>query len=81
MKCLNALSFVPVVLVVLSSPAFGQEKKAPVTGELPKYYLAGIGGANFNQDLSNPTASSRWNTASGFRMTSWRTPTSASSTT
>jgi hypothetical protein len=53
MKCLHALSFVPVVLTVLASPALGQTAPAPSAG--PSSYLIGVGGGAFNQDLENPT--------------------------
>ena len=53
MKCLHALSFVPVVLTVLASPALGQNAQAPTAG--PGSYLIGVGGAALNQDFENPT--------------------------
>jgi hypothetical protein len=53
MKCLHALSFVPVVLTVLATPALGQNAQAPAPG--PEWYLIGVGGAAFNQDFDNPT--------------------------
>ena len=53
MKCLHALSFVPVVLTVLATPALGQNAQAPAAG--PEWYLIGVGGAAFNQDFENPT--------------------------
>jgi opacity protein-like surface antigen len=55
MKCLNALSFVPVMLVALSASAAAQDIR-PVT-DTPKSYLAGTGGAAFNHDFNNATAS------------------------
>jgi opacity protein-like surface antigen len=55
MKCLNVLSFVPVVLVALSAPAAAQDIQP--TAATPKSYLAGIGGAAFSHDFTNTTAS------------------------
>jgi Outer membrane protein beta-barrel domain len=53
MKCLHALSFVPVLLTVLASPALGQNAQAPAGG--PGSYLIGVGGAALNLDFENPT--------------------------
>ena len=55
MKCLHALSFVPVVLTVLATPALGQNAAAPAPVMGPEQYLVAIGGAAFNQDFNNPT--------------------------
>jgi opacity protein-like surface antigen len=55
MKCLNALSFVPVVLVALSTPAFAQD--TPSGTDIPQHTLVGIGGAAFNHDFNNASAS------------------------
>ena len=53
MKCLHALSFVPVVMTVLASPALGQTAPPPSGG--PGSYLIGVGGGAFNQDFDDPT--------------------------
>jgi opacity protein-like surface antigen len=55
MNCLNALSLVPVVLVALSSPAVAQEVAS--ANEAPHAYAMGVGGAAFNQNFENATAS------------------------
>ena len=56
MKCLHALSFVPVLLS-LASPALGQDA-APSSypQAAPKRYLIAAGGSAFNQDFDNASA-------------------------
>jgi opacity protein-like surface antigen len=54
MKCLNALSFVPVILVALSAPAAAQDIQT--VPDVPTRYLAGVGGAAFNHDFNSATA-------------------------
>src|SRR6186713_2861240 len=57
MKCLHALSFVPLVLTVLAPPALAQDA-APATypQTAPGHYLIFSGGSSFNQDFENPSA-------------------------
>jgi hypothetical protein len=52
MKCLHALSFVPVVLA-LASPALGQD--APSAPTTPRSYLIAVGGSSFDQNFDNPS--------------------------
>jgi len=53
MKCLHALSFVPVLLAALASPASGQDVQAQNPPATPRSYLIAVGGAAFNQDFDN----------------------------
>jgi hypothetical protein len=53
MKCLHALSFVPVLLAALASPALGQDAQAQNPPATPRSYLIASGGAAFNQDFDN----------------------------
>src|SRR5678815_1536296 len=56
MKCLHALSFVPVLLAALASPARGQDAAPTYPQEAPGAYLIFAGGSSFNQDFDNPSA-------------------------
>ena len=51
MKCLNALSIVPVMLAVLATPALAQDLR-PET-ETPNRVLTGNGGPSFSHDFGN----------------------------
>jgi hypothetical protein len=56
MKCLHALSFVPVLLAALASPALGQDAAPSYPQEPPGAYFIFAGGSSFNQDFDNPSA-------------------------
>lgn len=56
MKCLHALSFVPVLLAALASPALGQDAAPSYPQEAPGAYFTFAGGSSFNQDFDNPSA-------------------------
>jgi len=56
MKRLHALSFVPVLLAALASPALGQDAAPSYPQEAPGAYFIFSGGSSFNQDFDNPSA-------------------------